>query len=167
MESLLVWGVVLIAGGLLLIFAELFLPTGGILGLLAAGCAIAGVVCMFRVSATWGALGALVVAILGPMSVGFAMKIWPSTPMGRRIIGGPSDEVQEQQRIAAEEARRQREAIIGAQGTVVVDLRPMGVIDINGKRYDAISEIAFCQAGSRIKVTGIGSGDELRVRPLA
>lgn len=166
MESLLIWGVVLIAAGLLLVFAELFLPTGGLLGIIAVGCAIAGVVCMFQVSTMWGAVSLLVVAVLAPMTIAFALKIWPSTPMGRRILGVPDDEELEKQRVAQEEQRKTREAIIGAEGKVLVDLRPIGVIEVNGKRYDAMSEIAFCPAGSRIKVTGIGSGDELRVRPV-
>jgi membrane-bound ClpP family serine protease len=111
-------------------------------------------------------MGTLVVAILGPMSVGFALKIWPSTPMGRRILGVPNEEERERQRLAEEEARKARDAIIGAEGKVLMDLRPIGVIEVNGKRYDAMSEIAFCPAGTRIKVTGIGAGDELRVRPV-
>jgi membrane-bound ClpP family serine protease len=165
MESLLIWGLVLMAAGLLLVVAEIFLPTGGILGVIAAGLAISGVVCMFRVSTTWGAVSLLVLAVLAPMALTFALKIWPNTPLGRRIVGAPTEEETERLRKAEEEARMQREALIGAQGLVLVDLRPVGVIELNGKRYDAISEISFIPAGSPVKVSGVG-GNELRVRPI-
>ena len=165
MESMLIWGLALIAAGLLLIFAELLLPTGGLLGIIAAGLAIAGIVCMFRVSTLWGAVSLLGVAVLAPMAVGFALKIWPSTPVGRRVLGVQSEEEQERARAAEEEERKQREAMIGTEGVVLVDLRPIGVVEVNGRRYDAISEIRFVPTGSRVKVLGV-SGNELRVRPL-
>jgi len=165
MESLMIWGCLLIAAGLLLIFAELFLPTGGLLGVLAACLAIAGVVCMFRVSTMWGAISLLGVSVLAPMAIGFALKIWPSTPMGQRILGVKSDEELEKQRLEEDEARRQRDAIIGAEGVVLVDLRPVGIVEVNGQKFDAISEISFVPAGSRVKVTEL-RGHELRVRPL-
>ena len=163
MEELLIWGLVLIAAGFLLLGAELFLPSGGILGVTAATLAIAGVVCMFKVSALWGCLSLTGVAILGPMAVSFAIKIWPSTRMGRMILGLPSEEVVEKQKMDEEQARRTRESVIGTEGVVLVDLRPIGIVEVQGKRYDAISEIGFVQAGSRVRVTGI-EGNELRVR---
>lgn len=163
MESLVIWGIILIAAGLLLVFAELFLPTGGMLGILAAVLAIAGVVCMFRVSTTAGAIALLGLAVLGPLAAMFALKIWPSTPLGRRILGVADEQTQERERQAEEEARKQRTSIIGAPGLVLVDLRPIGIVEVNGKRYDAISELGFIPAGGRIRVTSI-EGNELRVR---
>ncbi len=165
MESMLIWGLVLIAAAFVLLFAELFLPTGGLLGLIAVCMAIAGIVCMFRESTMWGAISLLGVAVLGPMAVGFGLRIWPSTPMGRRILGVPSDEEVERLRLAEEAERRERDSVIGKEGIVLMDLRPVGVVEVGGKKYDAISEIQFVSAGSRVRVSGL-NGNELRVRPI-
>jgi membrane-bound ClpP family serine protease len=165
MESMLVWGLLLITAAFLLLAAELFLPTGGLLGVIAACLAVAGIVCMFRESTTWGAVGLLGVLVLGPMAIGFALKIWPSTPLGKRILGVPSEEEAERLRLAEEAERKEREALLGQEGIVLVDLRPVGMVEIGGRRFDAISEIQFVPAGSRVKVSGF-SGNDLRVRPL-
>ncbi len=163
MESLLLWGLILIAAGLLLVFAELFLPTGGFLGIFAAVLAVAGVVCMFRVSMMWGSMSLLGVVILAPLAAMFALKIWPSTPLGRRILGVPEEAERERLHEAEEATRRERLAVVGEHGLVLTDLRPVGMVEVNGRRFDARSELGFVPAGSQVRVTGI-EGNELRVR---
>ena len=44
MEDLLLWGLVLLGLGAVLLIAELFLPSGGILSVVAGVCAIAGII---------------------------------------------------------------------------------------------------------------------------
>jgi membrane-bound ClpP family serine protease len=95
----------------------------------------------------------------------FGLRIWPSTPLGRRIIGSPTEEEIEKQRIAEETEKKQREAVIGKEGVVLQDLRPIGVVEVQGKRYDARAESRFIQTGSRIRVVG-ADALELRVRQL-
>ncbi|MBL8759125.1 MAG: hypothetical protein JNK35_11930, partial [Phycisphaerae bacterium] len=48
MEPLLLWGLGLLAASLLIVVIELFLPSAGVLALVATAVAIAGVVCLFR-----------------------------------------------------------------------------------------------------------------------
>jgi len=165
MESLLVWGLALVALALLLMVAELFVPTGGALGITAGVVAIAGVVCLFQFEAVWGLTSLLSLLILGPSFAAFGLKIWPNTPLGRRIIGAPSDEELETQRVEEETERRRQTALVGREGLVLTDLRPVGVVEVGGVRYDALSETVFVPAGARVRVT-IVEGSHIKVRQL-
>lgn len=165
MESLLVWGMMLIAAALLVMAIDIFVPSGGILVGLAGVSAVAGVVCLFRHSVSAGVMGALTVLVLAPSIAVFGLKIWPSTPIGRRIIGIPTEEEEAKLHAEREAEERSRREIIGMTGRVVVDLRPVGMVEILGKRYDAKSETFFVPAGSEVRVTGM-EGNELRVRQV-
>lgn len=162
-EMMLYWGIGLLGASLLLLILEVFVPSGGLIAITATGCAIAGVVCLFRVNTTWGLVGILSLMFLGPTAFAFALKVWPHTPIGRRMLGDRSPEEVEAERLAAEREREQRQALLGAEGTVVTDLRPVGVVAIGGRRYDAISEESILRAGTRIRVT-VAEANQLRVR---
>jgi membrane-bound ClpP family serine protease len=166
MESLLVWGLVLFGISALLLVVELFVPTGGALGITAAVVAIAGVVCLFRHDTGWGFAGLLAVLVLGPAALVFGLQVWPNTPMGRRIIGVPTEEEQERTRLAEEADRKRANDMIGQEGVVLTDLRPVGIVEIGGRRLDVLSETLFVPAGSRVRVTHV-EGSMIKVRPVA
>lgn len=162
-EAMLFWGIGLLAAALLLVILEVFVPSGGLIAIVATCCAIGGVACLFRVSATWGLVGILTLLVLGPLAFGFALRVWPHTPIGRRMLGEKPPGVVEAERLAAEKEREQRLALVGREGLVLTDLRPVGVVEVNGKRYDALSEESLIRAGSRIRVT-VAEPNQLRVR---
>lgn len=153
MDPLLVWGIALLAISVVILVVELFVPSGGMLGVTAAVVAISGVVCLWRYDTTAGISGSLAVLILGPLAFGFMLKIWPHTPMGRRLINAPTEEEQMAQRQVEEKEKTQRLSLIGKEGTVLTDLRPIGVIDIAGQRYEVLSETHFIPTGSKVRVT--------------
>lgn len=165
MESLLIWGLALLALALVVLGLELFVPSGGVLGITAAVLAVAGVVCLFKVDTKWGAIGGLFVLVMGPAALFVGLKIWPHTPMGRRVIGTPTDEELNARREAEEAERRRDAAMIGQEGTVLTDLRPVGTVEIAGRRYDALSELMVVPRGARVRVTGF-DGVQVRVRQV-
>ena len=61
--------------------------------------------------------------------------------------------------------REKQLALIGAEGVVLTDLRPVGVIQVDGQRFDALSETGLIRAGSRVKVTKIDS-NQVKVRGI-
>lgn len=162
-ETMLYWGTGLLAASLLLLILEVFVPSGGLIAVAATGCAIAGVVCLFRVSTTWGLVGILTLLFLGPAAFSFALKVWPHTPIGRRMLGEKPPEQVEAERRAAEREREERLALLGAEGVVVTDLRPVGVARINGKRYDVLSEESLIRAGERVRVSLV-EPNQIKVR---
>jgi membrane-bound ClpP family serine protease len=165
-ESLLFWGLGLIAAGLLLVVIEVFVPSGGLIALTATGCSIAGVYCLFRYNTTWGLMGILALVFIGPAVFAFALKIWPSTPMGRKLMGERPPELVEAERLADLKSREQFQALVGAEGKVITDLRPVGMIEIDGRRYDALAQSSFVPAGSMVRITAV-EGTQIRVRPIA
>ncbi len=164
-ENLLLWGWGLIAAGVLLVFLEVFVPSGGLLSILSVGSAIAGVIVLFRASTTWGLTGLLTVMILGPCAVAFALRVWPSTPIGRRMLGEKPADVVEAERRAAQREADERLALLGAEGVVLTDLRPVGVVQVGDRRVDALSETGLVRAGARVRVTVVES-HQVKVRPV-
>ena len=164
-EELLFWGLGLLAASLLLVVVEVFIPSGGLIALVSTGCAIAGIVCLFRVGWGWGLTGLSVLIVLGPTAFAFALKIWPSTPMGRRMLGERPAEQIEAERLAALREREKYLGMVGAEGVVLTDLRPVGMVQIDNDRYDALSETGFVAAGSRVRVTH-AEPSQIKVRKI-
>jgi membrane-bound serine protease (ClpP class) len=163
MNELLLLGLGLMAAALLLVVIEVFIPSAGVISLVAAAVAITGVVVLFRVSAGWGAAGLLAMVILGPLTGFFALQILPNTPMGRRMLFG---EAEQERAVLTEGAMQAPDHLLGAEGVAVTDLRPIGEIRVGEERIDAVSEISFLSAGARVRITGV-EPTRVRVRPVS
>ncbi len=152
-DALLLTGLGLLGAALLLLMAEVFIPSGGLLGLGSAAAAIGGIVVLFRYNQTWGLLGILGVLVMGPMAFGFALKIWPSTPIGRRMLLGDrtEEDIAKEQQALREQQERLR-ALVGAQGVALTPLRPVGTIQLGNQRFDALSEIDLIEPGEKVVV---------------
>ncbi len=72
------------------------------------------------------------------------MRIWPTTPLGRRIV------LQNTVNPAPLLPVR-----IGQSGTTTSELRPMGLCDFDGQRIEVKSEIGIIESGRRITVVNI------------
>lgn len=165
-EAYLYWGLALLAVALLLIVVEVFVPSGGVLAVLAALVGIAGVIALFMHSTSWGLIGTLTLCIAAPAAFAFWVKVWPHTHFGRVMMGEKSLDQVEAERLAAEEERRKWLALVGKEGLAVTDLRPVGVIRIDGQRYDALAETTMITAGQKLKVTVV-EGTQIKVRAIA
>lgn len=161
----LIWGLSLVAIALLLVLLEVFIPSGGIIAVVAALVAVAGLIGLYIHDLTWGLTGTLALMVLTPIIVAFALKMWTTSRVGRAMMGVLPEEEVERQR-AAERARREaRLALLGAEGVALNDLRPIGVIEINGQRHDASSETGLIRRGARVKVTHVTDFD-MKVREI-
>lgn len=163
MEPLLIWGIALLVVAFALIAVEAFVPSGGAIGVLAGLAAIGSVICLWMVSWTFGLTGLLIVLILGPMAFFGALNMLPATPLGRSLLGEPSEEEVIAREMAERAEQDARAALVGATGTALTDLRPIGRIEINGQRYEALAETGAIDRGESIRVTGADM-HELRVR---
>jgi membrane-bound serine protease (ClpP class) len=165
MDPLLLWGLGLIGAAILLVILEVFVPSAGILTVTAVVVAIAGVVCLFLYETAWGVAGMLTVIVLGPL-VGFgAVQLWRHTPLGRKMIGVPSEDEIERRREAEQRERESRMALLGAEGVAITDLRPVGIIRIGDQRMDALAQTFMIPAGSRVKVVQV-EGNQIKVRAI-
>ncbi len=162
MESLLVWGLALLAASIVLIFIEFFVPSAGLIAVLASACGVGGVVCLFLHDLRWGMGGLLALIVLVPMAIVFGLHVLPSTPFGKIIMYGESGEPQT---VLDPNDRGPFMHLLGQQGEVLSDLRPVGVVRIEGERIDALSEMGLIRAGTTVRVTSI-EGRQVKVRPV-
>ncbi|MBS0188413.1 MAG: hypothetical protein JSS51_10105 [Planctomycetes bacterium] len=166
MEPLLLWGICLLAGSLLLLLMEFFVPSAGLIAILASVSAIAGLICLFRYNPLWGFMGLVGMLFAVPGVLYAGVSIWKNTPLGRRMIGAPSEE-----ELAAKAAQddafvRSRMQLLNKEGTAVTDLRPVGQVEIDGQRHDALCDTDFIRRGSAIRVVHVDA-NQVRVRGIS
>lgn len=149
----LIWGLALLAIAAALLLLELFVPSGGVIGLVALVVGVAGVVGLYRADTMWGVAGTLAVVAAIPTSFFLWTKVFPSTPIGRMMMGG--DEVDEASaRADSFDDAHEPDVAVGTMGKALTDLHPIGFVEIEGERYDAISRSTLIDAGDAVRVTG-------------
>ena len=170
----LLWGLLLALAAVGLFVLELFVPTGGVLGLLVAAAVIASVVCFFRYDRTMGFVAIGGYCLLGPIAIVYAIRWWTNSWIGRRMILGGNDPSlnmpEEEAAHLSEEARAARlaalDGLVGAQGRAETTLRPVGFVSIQGRRIDAMAESGYIEAGRLVEVIEI-CDNQVKVRTVA
>jgi membrane-bound ClpP family serine protease len=151
----LVWVLLLVAVGLALVLLEVFVPSGGVLGLLAVLALGAGIVTAFFEEGALVGMGVLAGTLAAvPVVLVLAFRWFPSTPLGRRMLPPPpsADEV------LPDVALRQRlRGLVGRRGRVASELVPWGSIEIDGETLEAMSEGGPIAAGEPVEVVAVQS----------
>lgn len=140
--------ITLTIAGLILIGAEIFVP-GGILGFFGI-CAIGAAVAVAWLDyGTYYGLIALVSALaLVLISLLVELYILRRTSLGRRFF------LTSQIKSTAQSPLPNEEEIIGKSGEAVTRLTPSGVVRINGRRYEALSQSGMLDRGAPVVVVG-------------
>src|SRR3954452_18605889 len=137
----------LIIGGLVLLAAEVFVPSGGLLFVASSAAIVAGVVMAFLYGDTSTAFLTLVgVFVIVPAMAAGLLYLWPRTPMGRRFILPDQDATLAQMPVNLE-----LEQLRGRYGQAQSDLRPSGVVTFDGRRIDVMTEGMMVPAGSWVR----------------
>jgi membrane-bound ClpP family serine protease len=169
-DVLLLWGFVLFAVALALLVVELFVPSGGLIGVLCGACAVGSLIMFFRYDTTWGFAVAVAYVILTPVAAVFIFKLWLNSPLARvMILGGTpgGDDAAAAERESEEQRRHRLEALralIGAEGVAETALRHVGTVRIGGERIDGLAESGIIAAGTPIVVTDVYD-NQIKVRP--
>jgi membrane-bound serine protease (ClpP class) len=151
----------LIAVGILLLAADLFLASG-LLFLLAVTAILAGVALSFRSSTTLGVATTAVVFLAVPVVARFLVVWYPRTRMGKRMfLSGPDEDAT----VASMPVNLELESIRGRVGRTLSDLRPAGVTDFDGRRVDTITEGFMVPAGTWVRCVDVKAGRVI-VRPI-
>ncbi len=159
----LAWGLTLLGIAVFLVVIELFVPSGGIIAIVAALTAIAGIISLFVHDVVWGLIGLVSVLIATPIMVFGGLRVWATTRIGRRMLGEESEDVLARRQEVETRRRDEIASLVGAQGEAVTDLHPIGVVRIDGRRYDAQAEVRLIDAGDKIVVTH-ADGFQIKVR---
>ncbi len=165
-------GFILAAAALGLLFIELLVPSGGLLGLLCGLAAIGSIVAFFKADPMFGLAAMLAYAILTPVLLIFVFKLWINSPLAKRLVlGGDTGQVpddEENSQRADKETRLRRidelRQLIGAEGVTITALRPVGFVKINGQRLDAMAETGTVEANTPVVVTDVYD-NQIKVRP--
>jgi membrane-bound ClpP family serine protease len=157
--------VLLLVLGLALLVAEFFIPSGGMIFVMATVCLAGSVWAASKAWWTssptffWLHVGAMVLLI--PCVVGGAVFALQRTRLGNRILlEAPSSE---EVTPYAEEQRRLSQTV-GRPGTTLTMLNPGGMVLVEGERFHCESPGLLIEAGSDVDVIAV-KGNRLLVRP--
>ena len=138
--------------GLVFLFLEVFIPTGGILGILSLGCISFGIFGLFHQGRSLLALAAL---------AGSALAVILGIRFGLRRLsftGSMTPEV-------STSVDHTIEKLVGKQGVAHTPLRPAGVAIIDGKKVDVVTRGDFLQRDAAVEVLDT-EGNRVVVRAL-
>jgi membrane-bound ClpP family serine protease len=157
----LVWSLILLALAAVVIVFEMFIPSAGLLGVIATILVVSGIVLAFMHSVPAGAVVLLATVMAIPGLLMLLVKVWPSTPIGRRILLGPQtrDEV-----LPDDEHRRTLRELVGQRGVALTPMLPSGMVQLDGRSYDAVCEGFAVEPGQKIRVIAVRA-NRLYVQP--
>lgn len=156
------WAIVLLLAGLALMLLEAFLPSGGVLGVLAVFAVLAAVGLAYFSGPIEGTLLLVAAVVATPAIIFFALKWWPNTPIGRRILlGAPTSE----DVLPDSPSRRGMRELLGKVGRAKSLMLPSGAILVDGKVIDAVSEGMAIESGQAVRVVEVRA-NRVVVRPI-
>lgn len=155
------WALVLLAIGLCVIVIELFIPSAGLLGILATVLILSSVVLGFMQGLESGAIILLIGAIAVPVILGLMVKVWPHTPFGKRIL---LKDLKPEDILPNSPHYQRTEGMLGTLGIAKTKMLPSGTVVIGGEKFDAISEGFAVDEGDPVKVIAV-RGNRIYVEP--
>lgn len=141
--------ILLFAIGLVLLFFEVFIP-GGVLGLLGALLMLAGCGIAFaEFGVNGGGIATALALVLIGLMLYFELFVLPRTAFGKRLFL--------ERTIAATSQPPPARAgdVVGRSGETLTTLAPSGLVQIDGKSYEAASQSGLLPKGTAVKVTGL------------
>jgi len=160
MSDYVLWAVLCLAIAFILFFIEIFIPSGGLLGILSFSALVGGIALLFKVDTTVGLIGAIAALLAIPFLFALAIKIWPNTPLFKYILlktpSTPSPP-------AAGDAPMP--VSVGDRGRSLTALRPVGTCLIHHQRLECLADGKVIEAGIDIEVVGV-DGMQIKVRSV-
>jgi membrane-bound serine protease (ClpP class) len=142
--------------GVVVLIAEFLIPSAGLLSIVSVGLFGYSLFLVFTdVSTNAGIvfLGADLLVI--PVLVIVGLKLLAQSPLALRRTLSSQEGVTSQSAGLA--------ALIGKEGDAISLLRPAGIAEIDGKRYDVVSKGDFIEKGARVVVDAV-TGNQIVVR---
>ncbi len=161
MSNTLTVALVFQAVGIVLLVAEIFLPSHGLLILLSLASLGGGIYAAFEYSLMAGYLSLLLTLLLVPTLAVMAVKVWPRTFIGRRIAP-PNRPFSPGESPASADGELQR--LIGHTGRTLTPLRPVGACDFGGCRVECLAESGMIDRHVQVVAIDV-QGRSLVVRP--
>lgn len=147
---------ILFAAGVIILVAEIFIPSHGVLSVVGLGFVVAGIIKTFSHAGREAGMGAVIVCLVVlPTMAYLAVKYWHKTPIGRRIAPPNPVLTVADTSVPVEELR----SLIGRTGRAVSPLRPVGLCEFDGRRISCVAELGIVESGTEVVGVGITSGN--------
>jgi membrane-bound ClpP family serine protease len=150
----LVWPFLFLTVGLLLLTAEVFIPSGGLIGILAISCLVLSVWKAFVFSTAMGLYFLLALLVLMPLALMLAAHVWPRTPLAKRMLLRPPN----LEDVEHSHHNDRLDHLVGQFGRALTPLRPSGMVDFDGRRLDGLSEEGLIPSGALVRAVRVRSG---------
>lgn len=161
--SAVVWVGALFLLGMVVLVAEVFVPSGGVLGFVSLASFVASIAVAYSelgVGPGTAMLGLAVAAV--PIVLGLAFRWFPDTPLGKRVLPPPP----QPEDVVPDRGRSRARALVGRRGRADGDLLPWGRVVIDAESHEAMSDEGPIDAGTAVEVAGV-QGAALVVRRLS
>ncbi|QEG25243.1 NfeD family protein [Mariniblastus fucicola] len=147
---------ILLACGILTVVVEMFVPSAGVLGIVAASFLIGGVIVAFLHSMFFGLAVLTGTSLAMPLLFWLLVKVWPLTPLGKAILMNDTIDVLVPETTA--------KSLVGQVGIARTKMLPSGIVVIDGQQHDAISEGFAISPGDSVKVVSV-RGNRVYIEP--
>ncbi|MDZ4656879.1 MAG: NfeD family protein [Bythopirellula sp.] len=142
------WAIILMLIGCALVVLEVFVPSGGILGMLSGIAILGSIIFAFRRDLTAGLTFVLISLVAVPTLLALAFRVWPHTPMGKAFLG----ELPNEEELKPVDTRRQ---LVGRLGVAKTMMLPSGSVLVDGHWLDAVSQGDAIEPGMPIVVVEV------------
>jgi len=134
--------------GILVVFAEIFIPSFGLLAIIALGIFFYSLYLVFAtLSTTAGMIFTGLDIAMAPFLIVFGMKMLARSSLSlKRELSKKAGVVSQRQEL---------ETYLHMKGKSVTDLRPSGMAQINLQRVDVVTDGEYIDADTPIVVTGV------------
>ncbi len=146
------WAFILLGLGLAVVVLELFLPSAGILGILATVLILSSIVLGFTVGLKQGGLMLLLAVIAVPAVLALMVKVWPHTPLGKRIL---LKDLKPEDVLPNSSHYTRRKDLAGRLGVAKTKMLPSGIVEVDGEKFDAISDEFAIEKGDPVKIISV------------
>ena len=134
--------------GIMVIIAEIFIPSLGVLAVIALALLSYSLYIVFTsISTTAGVIFTGLDIIIVPLIVVLGIKILAKSPLAlKRELSKQNGVVSQKEKL---------ETYINMKGSAVTDLRPAGMAQINSQRVDVVTDGEYIDADTPVIVTGV------------
>ncbi|MEN8211863.1 MAG: NfeD family protein [Thermodesulfobacteriota bacterium] len=144
--------------GILVIITEIFIPSLGVLTVIAFAVLSYSLYIVFTsISTTAGVVFTGLDIILVPVIIVLGIKILAKSPLAlKRELSKQNGVVSQKEKL---------EAYINMKGKAVTDLRPAGMAQINSQRVDVVTDGEYIEVDTPVIVTGV-AGNRIIVEAI-
>jgi membrane-bound ClpP family serine protease len=143
---------------LVLVVVEAFIPSGGVIGLLAIGFLVVSLYLAFTTTSL-GWLFVLITCVMIPVSFALWAYLWPRTPVAKYLFLKPPDPDE----VSPSGGAHSLDHMIGQFGRSLTPMRPTGMVDFDGRRHEGMAEEGLIPANTMVRVVRT-QGSRLVVR---